>query len=377
VYGLVGVTVLVVAVELRRRCPIPAIVGSLLRLGVGAAVPLLVVLASLCGTGGVTAVDAFVQYVIIDNLGFPDPSRRLPFGAEALVLVLLAIGGVMQSVRRLRAGVIDHPVHGPLLVPAVVMLLLLLWPRTPAVYEYTWLPIVMAGSVYAALALEAVGARAARGRAGASVFAAIIALALVLPAGMATGAALRNENQAQFDRMKLELAYACPGEAVFDGTGLYVFRPGATRYPALVVGIRRSIGTGRIAVAELVDELRRSRAPVGLWDTRLRIVGGPLAAFAQRYYVRRPDGLLLAGVAISTGAGDADRASVELLRSTIYHVTVPPDGAVQIDGVKVSPGLVRLTEGPHVVTWSPRTRGAIEITASTCAERTAATRGSA
>lgn len=377
VYGLVGVTVLVVAVELRRRRPIPAIVGSLLRLGVGAAVPLLVVLASLWGTGGVPALGAFVQYVIIDNLAFSDPSRRLPFGAEALVLVLLATGGVMQSVRRLRARVIDHPVHGPLLVPAVVMLLLLLWPRTPAVYEYTWLPIVMAGSVYAALALEAVGARAARGRAAASVFAAIIALAFVLPAGMATAAAVRNKNQAQFDRMKLELAYACPGEAVFDGTGLYVFRPAATRYAALVVGIRRWIGTGRIAVAELVDELRRSRAPVGLWDTRLRIVGGPLAAFAERYYVRRPNGLLLAGVAISTGASDVDRVFVELLRSTIYRVTVPPDGAVEIDGVKVSPGLVRLTEGAHVVTWSPRTRGAIEITASTCAERTAATRGSA
>ena len=172
--------------------------------------------------------------------------------------------------------------------------------------------------------------------------------------------------------MELELVYACPGEAVFDSTGFSVFRPSATRYAALVVGIRRWIGTGRIAV----DELRRSRA-VGLWDTRLRIVGGPMAAFAERYYVRRPDGLLLAGVAISAGAGDGDRASVELLRSTIYHVTVPPDGAVEIDGVKVSPGPLRLTEGAHEVTWSPRTRGVIEITASTCAERTAGSRGSA
>jgi hypothetical protein len=156
-----------------------------------------------------------------------------------------------------------------------------------------------------------------------------------------------------------------------------VFRPSAARYAALVVGIRRWIGTGRIAVDELVDELRRSRAPVGLWDARLRIVGGPLAAFAERDYVRRPDGLLFADVAISPGAGDGDRASIEPLRSTIYHVTVPPDGAVEIDGVKISPGPVRLTEGAHEVTWSPRTRGAIDITVSMCAERTAASRGSA
>jgi hypothetical protein len=376
VYGLVGVTVLVVAVERRRPRPVPAVTHSLLRLCVGAAVPLLVLLAALWGTGGVTALGGFGQYVVIDNLGFPDLSRRLPFGAEGLTFVLLAIGGLVQSARRLRAGIFHHPVHGPLLVPAAVMLLLLLWPRTPAVYEYTWLPIVMAGSVYAALALDAVGARAARSRAAATVFAAIIVLAFVLPAGMATVTALHNKNQATFERMQLELAYACPGDAVFDGTGLYVFRPGATRYPALVVGIRRWIGTGRIDGAELVDELSRSRAPVGLWDTRLRIVGGPLAAFAERYYVRRPNGLLLVGAVISTGAGAADRTSVQLRRSAIYHVTVPPDGAVEIDGMKVSPGPVRLTEGAHVVTWSRTTRGVIEITVSTCAERRAASRGS-
>lgn len=376
VYGLVGVAVLVVAVELRRRRPFPALGRSLLRLGAGAAIPLLVVLAALGDTGGVSALRAFGQYVVLDNLTFPDPTRRLPLGAEGLVLVLLAIGGVGQSVRRLRAGIFRHPVHGPLLIPALVMLLLLLWPRTPAVYEYTWLPIVMTGSVYAALALEAV-ARAARGRAAATVYAAIIALAFVLPAGMSTAAALHNRNHLQLERMALELAYACPGDAVLDGTGLYVFRSAATRYPALVVGIRRWIGSGRIDEGELVAEMRRSRAPVGLWDTRLRMVGGPLAAFVERYYVRRSNGLLLAGAAISTGGGSASRTSIELLRSTIYHVTVPPDGALEIDGRAVSPGPLRLTEGAHAVTWSPTMRGGIEITAATCAERMAARRGPA
>lgn len=99
------------------------------------------------------------------------------------------------------------------------------------------------------------------------------------------------------------------------------------------------------------------------------------AGRVRRALLRAPAGARR--VAISTGAGDGDSASVELLKSTIYQVTVPPDGAVEIDGVKLSPGPVRLTEGAHEGTWSPRTRGVIEITVSTCAERTASSRGSA
>jgi Dolichyl-phosphate-mannose-protein mannosyltransferase len=375
VYSLVGVIALVVTIERRGPCPIPAVTRSLLRLGLGAAIPLVLLLATLWVTGGVTAPSQFVRYVIIDNLRFPDLNRRLPIGSEGLILVLLAIAGLVQSVRRLRASIFSHPVHGPLLVPAGVMLLLLLWPRTPAVYEYTWLPIVMVGSVYAALAVEAVSARTARGRA-AVVGAVMIVLAFVLPAGLASAAAVHNKNHAALDRMQLELAYACPGDAVFDGTGLYVFRPSATWYPALVIGIRRWIGTGEIDRNELVDELRRSRAPVGLWDRRLASVGGPLATFAERYYVRRPNGLLLAGATVSTERGDTQRTTIELLRTTIYRVAVPPGGVVQIDSRQVSAGPVKLMEGPHVVTWSPTTHGAIEITGSTCAERRAASGGS-
>ncbi len=374
-YGLLGVAVLVVAIERHGPHPSAALARSLLRLGLGAAIPLVALLAALWSTGGVTALGRFVQDVIIDNLRFPDLNRRLPFGSEGLILVLLAIGGVVQSVRRLRVGIVYDPVHGPLLVPAAVMLALLLWPRTPAVYEYTWLPIVMAGSVYAALALEAVSTRMARGRA-AVVLAVVIVLAFVLPAGLATAAALHNKNHALLARMQLELAHACPGDAVFDGTGLYVFRPSATRYPALVIGIRSWIATGKIDRTELVDELRRSRAPVGLWDRRLAKIGGPLATFAEHYYVRRPNGLLVAGATVSTERGDTDRTTIDLLRTTLYHLAVPAGGAVEIDGLRVSPGLVRLAEGPHLVAWSQTTRGAIEITGSTCAERRAAGGGS-
>ncbi len=376
-YGFVGVAVLVVVVEVRRRARPSRIAGCLVRLAVGAAIPMLVVVAWLGTIGGLPALHAFVQYVVLDNLAFSDPSRRMPFSGEAIVFLVLAIVGVVATVRRLRLGVVDHSVHGPLIVPTLVVAALLSSPRTPAVYEYTWLPVVIVAAIYAACAIETAARHATTSRRAALGLGAIVALGFMLPAGIAVASAVIEENRAQLRRMEFELAYACPGEPVLDGTGLYVFRPAAMRYAALVVGIRRWIGVGRISSAALVDELRRSAPPVGLRDTRIRIVGGAITAFADRYYVRRPDGLLLAGAAVTVDGTDSGRASIELIRSTIYRVTTPPGGAVAIDGVDVSPGLVSLTEGAHVVTWSNRTRGTIEITAGTCAERSASHAGAA
>ena len=44
--------------------------------------------------------------------------------------------------------------------------------------------------------------------------------------------------------MRRELRLACPGEAVLDGTALYVFRPAAYRYGALIRGVREWVARG-------------------------------------------------------------------------------------------------------------------------------------
>ena len=129
------------------------------------------------------------------------------------------------------------------------------------------------------------------------------------------------------------------------------------------------MGSGKIPVTGVIDELQLARAPVGLWDRWLQIIGGLIGGFATRYYVRQPDGLLLAGAMIApAAAGSAGRTSVELLRHTVYRVTMAAGDVVQIDGRTLSSGLRPLTAGRHVVSWSAL-RGPVSITAATCAER--------
>lgn len=371
IYELTGVSVLVLAAGWVSRTSARRTLTAFARLAVGSAVPLLLILGWMWATGGPGAPEAFFRSVVIDNLAFPDASRRTLFAVQNAIVVLLAGVGTLIVVRRLRLGVVTHPVHGPLLVPALVISILLLLPTTPAVYEYTWLPVAVVAAAYAAVGTAAF-IRISPRRPVVTVLIVVIAVgAFIHPAAVAAIYAVRNENAAKLRDMERELTYACPDDAVFDATGLYVFRAAASRYAALVVGIRREIGLGQIPVTDVIDQLRSSRAPVGLWDRRLQIIGGPIADFARRYYVRQPDGLLLAGATIApTPAGAPGRASVELLRHTLYRVSLPVGSTVQIDGTTVLPGLLPLTAGRHVVTWSALP-GPIRITASTCAERLA------
>lgn len=371
-YEIVGVTIFIGMAAACGRVPRRSTLTALLRLTAGSAAPVVLLCGWVWATGGDRAIRGFVRSVVIDNVAFPDSSKRLPFGVEGVALVLLAGAGVFIVGRRLRLRAITDPVHGPLLVPALVISILLLLPTTPAVYEYTWLPVTLAATIYAAIGVRVL-ITIRRERFWWSTLLVLVAIgAFVYPAMAATAAALRNRNAAALRDMQRELTYACPNDAVFDGTGLYVFRRSASRYAALVVGVRRRIGFGQIPVTSVIAELRSARAPVGLWDRRLRIIGGPIAAFAARYYVRQPDGLLLLGTTVvPPRAGEPGRAAIELLRDTLYRVGGPIGDDLRIDGAAVSPGLLRLTAGTHSVTWSGLS-GPVDITASTCAERLAA-----
>jgi len=274
-----------------------------------------------------------------------------------------------MTVRRLGMRALRDPVHGPLLIPTVLMSLLLLLPSTPAVYSYTWLPVIAVGSLYAGQALVAAIERA-RGSAGVRermILALAVVAGLVLPLivfGVLTFPPnLRNE--ADLARMRRELAYACPGEAVLDSRPLAIFRPTALRYPSLVRGVRTWIKQGIIPSRVLIEDLRRSRAPVGVLDSRLRDQE-PISEFIGRYYVQEPDNLLVAGASITVGEGAM--VTVELLVPGRYEVATPPGGRVMIDGAVSEPGGTWLRAGPHRVSWSGE-RGTIRLTIAPCAKR--------
>jgi hypothetical protein len=149
----------------------------------------------------------------------------------------------------------------------------LLLPSTPAVYSYTWLPVIASVSFYAGQALVAAveQLRAGAGTRATALVLLIVGGALVVPLAVVGILALpsNRENDADFLRMSRELAYACPGEAVLDSGPLAVFRPTALRYPSLVHGLRAWIARGVISVDALVADLERAQAPVGVLDSRL------------------------------------------------------------------------------------------------------------
>jgi Dolichyl-phosphate-mannose-protein mannosyltransferase len=364
-----------VAVVLAASIRPPPVTGRMARrlawLAMGTAAPLAALMLWLGVAGGGGTLRAFAQDVIVANLGFPDFVKQTPIGGEAVGFALLGLAGVAIAIREHGWRVLQHPLHGPLLIPAVVVSVILAMPTTPAVYTYTWLPVLASGSCYAGYAFVA-GVerwRGGEGRRGAALAALIVAGALVVPVVVVGVLAFpRNRaNEADLRLMRRELAYACPGDAVLDGGPLAVFRRTALRYPSLVRGVRTWIARGVISVEALADDLRRSRAPVGVFDSRLRSVDGPVAALIATYYVREPDGLLVAGASLSV-TERVGEAAVDVLVPARYAVTAPPGLRVSVDGASLASPMIWLSEGRRHISWSGGP-GTIRLAIVPCAEQ--------
>jgi hypothetical protein len=367
--GLGAVAVVIVAAW----SSLSAVRGSgppLLRLGTGCAVPIVLLLVWLVTTGGAGAVPAFVEGVVVDNLAFPDFVKHPPFGTESAGFAVLVLTGIAIALRRHGPHLFRHPVHGPVLIPVVVVTAILTMPTTPAVYRHTWLPVLAGASVYAAIALVAAidHARTRGGRAAVAV--AVIAGILVPAAVSGEGVLRRNPRMDQrLERIRTTLAHACPGEAVLDGSPWQVFRPSALRFFDLGRGLRIWLTTGGISPDVLVDDLGRARAPVAIVSWRLAQIGPALTGFIERHYV--PGGttqdVWLAGarVHVPGGSGTAD---VDLLVPGRYRVGLTPGLEVSVNGEAVERPSLDLGTGRQRISWAGPA-GTIELLIAPCAER--------
>lgn len=341
------------------------------RLAVGATVPVLGVLGWLWATGGPPALQAFARDVVLGNLSFPDMTKRPPAADEGLLIYGLALVGLVLTLRRDGWRAFRSPIHGPLLVTGAVVSTLLLLPTTPAVYPYSWMPVLVVASVYASLGLVAItqGVRASRRSLAAAGTAFVLVVVFLAPVVVTVWNVERRPLQSQLRRMRLELAYACPGEPVLDGTALAVFRPSAYRYQVLVRGVRAWLADNVVLRGELLAEIRQAAAPVVDPDRRLRALGEPLEGFLAAQYVPGPEGLMVAGASIRPPSSrEAGSRSIDLLRSGRYRLAFPDGAVLTIDGSLVRPGPIWLTGGSHQLTWRGGL-GRIELVLAPCRER--------
>ena len=369
-YGLAGVALVVAAL------PPPvspgsavAALGSLGRLTGGVAGVLATLLAGLFVVGGAPTLAALFRDVVLGSAGFVDYAKSWPaYGSEvgAFLVALLGLGLVL----RVRGGaILRHPVHGTLLVPASTLVIVLLLPQTPAVYQHAWLPLLPTVAVYAGLALATLGEWARRSAAwGPSAVAVVaIAAAVIVPAGEAVIFAGRNQNAEDLALMRQQLRMACPGEAVLDGTALFVFRPAAYRHGVLVRGVREWVAQGLLPEPAIAADMRRARAPVAHADRRIQGMVGAVAQFLERYYVPGPSGLLILGAEVSASTHPG-RVPVELLRPGPYLLTFPSHLKVALDGLLVEPGWHPLEARRYEITWHNQ-GGTIRLAFASCPER--------
>jgi hypothetical protein len=236
------------------------------------------------------------------------------------------------------------------------------------VYQQAWLPVLPVVAIYAGLGLAALlrWAEPPGSRARAAVAGVALILGLGPPALESTWFALRSRTADPLGVMRAELAAACRGEPVLDGTALYVFRPHAYRYGVLVTGVREWVARGMVPEETLEADIRVARAPVAYPDRRLRAMIGPVATFLRQHYVAGPEGLLLAGVEV-TAEPPGGRVYVTLLVPGPYEVVVPPATEVALDQAEVRAGWRRLEAGRHELTWRGQ-GGMVRLRAATCVE---------
>jgi hypothetical protein len=369
VFALAGVLALVVA-------PAPSGAGggrvaALARVLGGMGLVLGTLFAGLGLFTGADTLHGLYRDVVRDSLRFVDFGKTWPvFGSEIGVFLAAALGlGLVLRVRGL--GILAHPVHGPLLLPTLASASVLLLPRTPAVYQHAWLPLLPVVAIYAGLAVATLAEWSRRTPTPWTKGLALAAIvgAVLVPLGETLVFAVRNQNAGDLRLMRRELRLTCPGQAVTDGTALYVFRPAAYRHGALIRGVREWVARGVIPEEAIADDMRAARAPVAHVDFRIRGMIGPVADLLRLHYVEGPDGLLVAGSEIAAGS-DGGRAIVNLLAEGPYLLAFDPRLEVSIDGARVHPGWQALAPGPHEVTWLG-SGGAIRLTAATCPERRA------
>lgn len=171
----------------------------------------------------------------------------------------------------------------------------------------------------------------------------------------------RSSNEHQLRLLEKVERFTGPDDVVIDSAGGALFRPHASYY--WYHGLAHREMFADYFDGELVEDYRRSAAPLWIEDGRLHQLPEAVLDYFRSHYVRADGSLHALGFLLpETDRGRAQQLEIDVIRAGEYQILplARPlqggrSGGIAIDGSRVEGTSVRLEPGRHRVTVLPNT----------------------
>lgn len=310
----------------------------------------------------------FIEWIFIHNFTYPDRFSPIPVMtmSESIGGWVMIIGGIFITVRDFMRQRAIPITQGTLLVSCLVMALIYIF-LMPAPYPQTQLLFLPLAAMYGGLFLKRIAEKVLSpwnnspnmaipqviykflyiGALTACFFTGIFIPLHVL---LSQTKPFYKTNERQLKTMEYVLKVTSPNDVVFDGTGLYVFRPHAYFYCNLVKGIRMLIKNEAIP-NDIPKNLIEKQCKIVVYDYRIRDLPDDIQEFLRENYVKIMDEVYVAGKHLTEDELLDQPIRFHTFVPGIYTVKTEEENAeVFIDG-KLCGEDIFLSSGNHALTF--------------------------
>lgn len=310
----------------------------------------------------------FIEWIFIHNFTYPDrfsPIRGM-LKSENIGGWVMIIGGIFITVRDfMRQGAISITQGTPLVSCLVIVLIYIF--LMPAPYPQTQLLFLPLAAMYGGIFLKRIAEKAFStwnnplntttpqviykflylGALTACFFTGIF---MPFHSLLSKAKSFYKTNEGQLKTMEYVLEVTSPNDVVFDGTGLYVFRPHAYFYSNLVKGIRMLIKNETIP-NDIPKNLIEKQCKIVIYDYRIRDLPDDIQEFLRENYVKIMDEIYVAGKNLTEDELLDQPIRFHTFVPGIYTVKIEEENAeVFIDEKSCSENIF-LSPGEHVLTF--------------------------
>jgi hypothetical protein len=278
-----------------------------------------------------------------------------PFFANNWPMMVMAgvgvAGGLGTVIRSVRQN--GHPDR--VILP--LLLLLSAWASffaQKSAYAYSLVHGIAFSALFAALALVSVARmlRAAGLENWRRALVSMLAAAIVLIWSVHRWSIPLRKNERQRELLSLLHELVPPGDAVWDMSAAYVFRPHAHRY--LFIDNARKKRDGKMLEREVPEAILKSEATLVIWDIRLEgWRKAPVGRWVQEHFQRFNNDFYIWGKRYGKRSEASSSGDFDAIKTGKYFVHPPSvleSGILKVDGQSISSQVFELEKGKHSVT---------------------------